>query len=88
MVTVKLMHDVFVSYAHVDNEALPGAEKGWVTNFINGLKIHLNKKLGRKENYSLWMDNTLRGNEAVMPAINDTGTKWHLIDTCKACGFS
>ena len=63
-------HDIFVSYAHVDNDPFPGAEKGWVTNFVNGLKIHLNKKLGRRENYSLWMDYELRGNQAVTPAIN------------------
>jgi hypothetical protein len=32
-------HDLFVSYAHVDNEPLPGAEMGWVTNLIHGLKL-------------------------------------------------
>ena len=62
--------DVFVSYAHVDNELLPGADKGWVTNFINGLKVHLNRKLGRRERYTLWMDYGLPGHDPVTPSIN------------------
>lgn len=67
---MRVMPDVFVSYAHVDNDPLPGADKGWVTNFVNGLKIHLNKKVGRKEGYKLWMDYELRGNEPVTPSIH------------------
>jgi len=64
-------HDIFVSYAHVDNEPLAGAENGWVTTLINGLKILLTKKLGRPDSFSLWMDNELRGNVAVTPDITE-----------------
>jgi len=62
-------YDIFVSYAHVDNEPLPGVDKGWVTTLINGLKILLGQKLGRADAYSLWMDNEVRGNTAVTPHI-------------------
>jgi predicted MPP superfamily phosphohydrolase len=65
----KKQHDIFVSYAHVDNEPLPGADKGWVTTLINGLKIFLGQKLGRADAYSLWMDYEVRGNTAVTPDI-------------------
>ncbi len=49
-------NDIFVSYAHVDNEALPGTDKGWVTNFVTTLEKKLAQKLGRTDAYSLWMD--------------------------------
>lgn len=64
-------HDIFVSYAHVDNEPLPGADKGWVTTLINGLKTFLGQKLGRSNAYSLWMDYEVRGNTAVTPHITE-----------------
>ncbi len=62
-------HDIFVSYAHVDNEPLAGAENGWVTTLINSLKILLTKKIGRPDSFSLWMDNELHGNVVITPEI-------------------
>jgi TIR domain len=62
-------HDIFVSYAHVDNEPLAGADTRWVTNLITGLKPLLGQKLGRADAYSLWMDYELRGHEALTPYI-------------------
>ncbi len=64
-------NDIFISYAHVDNEPFAGADKGWVTTLINGLKIELGRQLGRTDAYSLWMDYQLRGNEAVTPDIDE-----------------
>lgn len=49
-------YDIFVSYAHVDNTPLPGAELGWVSTLINGLRNHLGQKLGRADAYQLWLD--------------------------------
>jgi hypothetical protein len=60
-------HDIFVSYAHVDNQPFAGADKGWVTTLIKDLKNFLGKKLGRSDAYSLWLDNELRGNTAATP---------------------
>lgn len=64
-------HDIFISYAHVDNIPFSGAEKGWVTTLVSGLKILLGKKLGRPDAFSLWMDYELRGNTSVTPDINE-----------------
>jgi len=58
-------HDIFVSYALVDNEPFAGADKGWVTTLVSGLKILLGKKLGRPDAFSLWMDYELRGHTSV-----------------------
>ena len=46
-------HDIFVSYAHVDDQPLPGAEQGWITTLIDGLKNRLGANLGRMNAYSL-----------------------------------
>jgi hypothetical protein len=59
--------DIFVSYAHVDNQPFAGADKGWVTTLIKDLKNLLARKLGRLDAYSLWLDDELRGNTAVTP---------------------
>jgi hypothetical protein len=51
-------HDIFVSYAHVDDEPDEGADKGWVTIFVEALKKKLAQQLGLR-NCSLWMDHEL-----------------------------
>jgi len=60
-------HDIFVSYAHVDNLIPPGVNEGWVTTLIKSLKIELGRKLGGTDIFSLWMDSELRGNSAATP---------------------
>jgi hypothetical protein len=60
-------HDIFVSYAHVDNQIPPGVNEGWVTTLIKSLKIELGRKLGSTDIFSLWMDSELRGNSAATP---------------------
>jgi hypothetical protein len=64
-------HDIFVSYAHVDNQPFADNQAGWVTTLINHLKNLLSKKLGRADAYSLWMDYRLTGNEPVTPDIDN-----------------
>jgi hypothetical protein len=66
-------HDVFVSYAHVDDsvpEGLQGSCSGWVTTLVGNLRRALARKLGRADNHSVWMDYQLAGNDTV-PAILD-----------------
>lgn len=62
-------HDIFVSYAHVDDAPWPGSEERWVTTLINGLKIGLAQRLGRPDAFSLWMDHQLPGNKPLTPEI-------------------
>ncbi|HEY3567618.1 MAG TPA: toll/interleukin-1 receptor domain-containing protein [Thermoanaerobaculia bacterium] len=63
--------NIFVSYAHVDDELLPGAEEGWVTTFVMVLRTFLGQRLGRKDAYSLWMDHQLARNVQITPQIMD-----------------
>jgi hypothetical protein len=63
-------HDVFISYAHVDNIPLSGTDvkTGWVTTFASNLNKLLSRKLSRDA--SIWMDHReLSGNAPLTPAI-------------------
>ena len=64
-------YDIFVSYAHVDDQPMPGAAQGWVTTFANCIKTKLAQKLGRNDAYALWMDYELRGGQPITPHILD-----------------
>lgn len=59
------MPDIFVSYAHVDDEPLRPAKIGWVTTFVENLTGELARCLGRREACELWMDYELRGNQSI-----------------------
>lgn len=40
--------DIFISYAHLDNESLTEEEKGWISKFDTALQKRLGQLLGRK----------------------------------------
>lgn len=64
------MPDVFISYAHEDNESPPYPTKGWVERFYDALKARLSA-LRREENTSVWLDKSGRvsGSTVLTPAI-------------------
>jgi hypothetical protein len=61
--------DIFISYAHIDNQPMTEGEKGWITHLVNNLGNRLAQKLGRKEYYDLWMDYRLKGSDGITPEI-------------------
>ena len=65
-------HDVFVSYAHVDDEPEPGETTGWVTTLVSSLKSKLASKLGRSDAFSVWMDHELLGHSSLSRQIIGT----------------
>jgi len=65
-------YDIFVSYAHVDNKPLPGADKGWVTTLVQALETRLSQRLGRSEFYKLWIDDELSRHNKITPQIIKT----------------
>jgi hypothetical protein len=69
-------HDIFVSYAHVDNafffDVPKGREQpsGWVSTLVDNLKKLLAQKFGRADACSLWFDLIdLRGNHTLTDEI-------------------
>jgi hypothetical protein len=64
-------HDIFVSYAHVDNDPF-GREQpeGWVATLVRLLRKLLDQRFGRTDLCSVWFDtNNLRGNDTVTDEI-------------------
>jgi hypothetical protein len=54
-------HDIFISYAHLDNEPLVEGERGWISSFHYVLERRLAMLLG--EQPRLWRDRELKGND-------------------------
>lgn len=54
--------DIFISYAHIDNQPLAEGLKGWITSFHQALEIRLGQLLGDEPEF--WRDESkLRGND-------------------------
>jgi hypothetical protein len=56
-------HDVFISYAHLDDR---GA-RPWISTLVENLKLYASPRLGRQ--LRVWMDHELAGNDPVTPAL-------------------
>ena len=52
--------DIFISYAHIDDESISENEKGWITEFHRALEIRLSQLLGERP--VIWRDSALDGN--------------------------
>ncbi|MEZ5534614.1 MAG: toll/interleukin-1 receptor domain-containing protein [Thiolinea sp.] len=63
------MPDIFVSYAHIDNQPFHGQELGWISHFIKNLGTETGRQMGRSEHFSVWMDFKLNTNDSVTPEI-------------------
>jgi hypothetical protein len=59
---MKFENDIFISYAHIDDQPLIEGEKGWVSSFHRALEVRLAQLLGRQSR--IWRDPKLQGNDA------------------------
>ena len=55
------MNDIFISYAHLDDQALDEDQKGWISKFHRVLEIKLSQLLG--ESPKIWRDQKLSGSD-------------------------
>jgi hypothetical protein len=67
--TADFEHDVFISYAHIDNEPLAEGLKGWVETLHERLRVRLAQLLG--EEASIWRDRKLQGNDIFADTLID-----------------
>ena len=58
---MKFDKDVFISYAHLDNQPLIKDAEGWVSQFHRALEVRVDQLLGKKS--SVWRDPKLQGND-------------------------
>ena len=54
-------HDIFISYAHIDDTPLMSGEEGWVSEFHKTLEALVKQILG--EELEVWRDPKLQGND-------------------------
>ena len=66
---MKFEKDIFISYAHLDDESLVESQNGWITEFHRVLAIRLGQVLGRKP--VIWRDLELHGNHIFYQQIVD-----------------
>lgn len=63
-------YDLFISYAHKDNEKLTAEQKGWIDLFHRALEIRLGQLLKKKEP-AIWCDPELRGSNVFTEEITE-----------------
>ncbi len=63
-----MAHDVFIGYAHADNEVEDGADRGWVTSLVVALRKRVREILGGAPP-DIWMDHALQPNDIVSEAL-------------------
>lgn len=63
-------HDIFISYAHADDEPPMGLDRGWITTFVDELRKILRRRLGGG-GADIWMDHQLAANAVVQPTLLD-----------------
>jgi hypothetical protein len=61
--------DVFISYAHIDNQPMLAGNDGWVTVFHEALHQLLSRFKGGE--VRIWRDEKLRGNDVFSAEIMD-----------------
>lgn len=64
--------DLFISYAHIDDQPLSPEQKGWITRFHASLEALLSMRLGRAAR--IWRDLKLHGNDVFGDEIVDQFT--------------
>jgi hypothetical protein len=62
-------HDVFISYAHIDNQALSPGQEGWISALHRSLEVRLSQLRGGP--VRVWRDPKLQGNDLFGDQIVD-----------------
>ena len=62
-------NDVFVSYAHIDDQALAEGQPGWISSLHRALQVRLEQLLGKEAR--IWRDPKLQGNDVFADRLVD-----------------
>jgi hypothetical protein len=63
-------NDVFVSYAHIDDQALTEGQPGWIASLHRALQVRLEQLLGKEA--KIWRDLKLQGNDIFSDRLLET----------------
>src|SRR5215813_9438172 len=64
-------YDIFISYAHVNNQRAVETEDGWVTQFQKHLEVQLSQLIGKIGVLKIWWDPALDGNQLFDRTLED-----------------
>jgi hypothetical protein len=64
-------HDLFVSYAHLDDVPLQHQEEGWIDAFVRMLGTEVRQRVGDR-GFTVWMDPQVAPNRPLTPQILET----------------
>lgn len=78
--------DIFISYAHVDNEPDMSNER-WVEQFHKFLKMQLARQFGRIEYISIWWDDRIRPSDIITTSIVDACRRSALLICITSPGY-
>jgi hypothetical protein len=62
-------NDVFVSYAHIDDQVLAKGQQGWISSLHSALQVRLEQLLGKEA--KIWRDPKLQGNDVFADRLVD-----------------
>ncbi len=83
-------HDIFISYAHIDDTPLMDGEVGWVSGFHKTLESFIKQILGKEP--AIWRDPKLQGKDVDKESIAESTatitptTATSPLEIFKACG--
>jgi TIR domain len=75
-------YDIFISYAHVDNEPFSGQTTGWIKLFYDDLKVILARRFGRPDMLKIWFDERNLDGSVVFDQSIEEGIKKSAIMIC------
>ncbi len=82
-------YDIFISYAHVDNNTITGQKSGWIQKFYEYLKQMLDRRYGRMDVLKIWWDDKkLDGTKLFDDSIKDGIENSALLICLNSPGYS
>ena len=66
---MRFAKDLFISYAHIDNQPLTSEQQGWISRFHTTLEALLSMRMGSQA--QIWRDDKLQGNDVFADEIVD-----------------
>ena len=70
-------NDIFISYAHIDNETFREGEKGWIAKLHRALELRVAQLYGKQPR--IWRDPKLQGNDAFADRLSHEVPKTALL---------
>jgi hypothetical protein len=82
-------YDIFISYAHVDNNTVSGQKSGWIQKFYEHLKLMLERRYGRMDVLKIWWDDKkLDGTKLFDDSIKDGIEKSAILICINSPGYT